>query len=213
MNATEAVPKKLHPTVLDVSVVQVARVYATALLKAAQTAGQLDAGIEEYESFIREVLDRNPNFEQMLQSSIIGRAEKGETLRKVFQGRASTTFLNFLFVLNEHLRLNLLRPALMSLKAIRDEELGLIPVYVRAAVPLDAASEKALRDRLAAIIAGQPVLHSEVDPELLGGLVIRVGDTVYDGSVRTHLSRLREQIIQRATHEIQSRRDQFSSAT
>src|SRR5262245_51301024 len=111
MNAIEAVPQKLHPSVLDVSVVQIARVYATALLKAAQKAGQLDAVIEEYESFIREVLDRNPNFERMLQSSTISRAEKGETLRKVFQGRVSTTFLNFLFVLNEHLRLNLLRPA------------------------------------------------------------------------------------------------------
>jgi F-type H+-transporting ATPase subunit delta len=88
-----------------------------------------------------------------------------------------------------------------------------VPVQVRAAVPLNAADENALRDRLAAVIAAQPVIHCEVDPALLGGLVIRVGDTVYDGSVRTQLRRLREQLLQRSTHEIQSRRDQFSSAT
>jgi F-type H+-transporting ATPase subunit delta len=99
------------------------------------------------------------------------------------------------------------------LKAIREEELGIVPVHVRAAVPLDPADEKALRDRLAAVLAGQPVIHTVVDPELLGGLVISVGDTVYDGSVRTHLRRLREQLLQRSTHEIQSRRDQFSSTT
>ena len=214
MNVPPVTPeKKLHPTVLDTSVVQVARVYAVALIKAAEKANQVDAVIEEYESFLHDVLDRQPNFEAMLRSTIIGRAEKAATIRSVFASRASTIFLNFLLVLNDHTRLNLLRPILAQLKAIRDEELGLVPVHVRAAVPLNPTEENALRDRLAAVIAGRPVIHSEVDPELLGGLVIRVGDTVYDGSVRTRLRRLREQLIQRSTHEIQSRRDQFSSAT
>jgi F-type H+-transporting ATPase subunit delta len=212
MNVT-AQTSKLHQTVLDVTVIQIARVYATALLRAATNAGQLDTVIQEYESFVRDVLDRNPDFERMLRSSSIGRGDKEETLRKAFQGRSSTIFLNFLLVLNDHLRLSLIRPILTQLKAIREEELGIVPVHVRAAVPLDPADEKALRDRLAAVLAGQPVIHTVVDPELLGGLVISVGDTVYDGSVRTHLRRLREQLLQRSTHEIQSRRDQFSSTT
>jgi F-type H+-transporting ATPase subunit delta len=199
--------------VLDTSVVQIAHVYAVALYNAAATGNQLDAVIEEYESFIGDVLATNPNFDRTLRSSIIGRTEKAATLRKVFEGRASTVFLNFLLVVNNHGRLDLLRPVLAELKAIRDQWLGRVPVQVRSAVPLDPAEEKALRDRLAAVIAGQPVIHSELDPALLGGLVIRVGDTVYDGSVRTQLRRLREQILQRSTHEIQSRRDQFGSAT
>jgi F0F1-type ATP synthase delta subunit len=56
-------------------------------------------------------------------------------------------------------------------------------------------------------------LSEKLDPALLGGLVIRVGDTVFDGSVRTRLRRIREQLLQRSTHEIQSRRDQFSLTT
>ena len=206
-------PQKLHQTVLDTSVVQIANVYAVALYDAAAKGNLLDAVIEEYESFVNDVLAKNPNFDRTLQSTIVGRSDKEATLRKVFEGRASTVFLNFLLVLNDHGRLNLLRPVWHQLRAIRDQRLGRVPVQVRAAVALDAAQEKALRDRLAAVVAGQPVIHSEIDPALLGGLVIRVGDTVYDGSVRTHLKRLREQLLQRSTHEIQSRRDQFSSAT
>jgi F-type H+-transporting ATPase subunit delta len=206
-------PQKLHPTVLDTSVVQIANIYAVALYDAAAKGNQLDAVIEEYESFVNDVLAKNPDFDRTLQTTIIGRTDKEATLRKVFEGRASTVFLNYLLVLNDHGRLNLLRPVLDQLRTIRDQRLGRVPVQVRVAVALDAAQEKALRDRLTAVIAGQPVIHSEIDPALLGGLVIRVGDTVYDGSVRTHLKRLREQLLQRSTHEIQSRRDQFSSAT
>jgi F-type H+-transporting ATPase subunit delta len=151
--------------------------------------------------------------ERALESAIIGRAEKAATLRRLFEGRASSIFLNYLLVLNDHLRLNLLRPALGELQVIHDQRLGRVPVEVRSAVPLQIAQENALRERLSRVIAGQPVIHSQADPELLGGMVIRVGDTVYDGSVRTKLRRLREQLVQRSTHEIQSRRDQFSSTT
>jgi F-type H+-transporting ATPase subunit delta len=197
--------------VLDTSVVQIAHVYATALYNAA--GNQIDAIIHEYESFVRDVLAVNPSFNNMLQSGIISRADKSATIRKVFEGRASKTFLNYLLVLNDHNRLDLLQPALVELCAIRDEKLGRVPVQVRTAVPLHTTDESSLRNRLAAVIAGQPVINSEVDPDLLGGLVIRVGDTVYDGSVRTQLRRLREQLLQRSTHEIQSRRDQFRSTT
>ena len=213
MNVNPEAAQKLHPTVLDTSVVQIAHVYAQALYDAASTGNQFDAVLEEYESFIRDVLGVNEKLERVLKSTIIGRVEKAATLRRIFEGRASAMFLNFLLVLNDHNRLHLLRPVLAQVHAIRDQRLGRVPVQVQVAVPMDATHERALRDRLVAVIAGQPVIHSEIDPALLGGLVIRVGDTVYDGSVRTHLKRLREQLLQRSTHEIQSRRDQFSSAT
>jgi F-type H+-transporting ATPase subunit delta len=54
-------------------------------------------------------------------------------------------------------------------------------------------------------------LQEQVDPDLLGGLIVRVGDWVYDASVRRELETLRSELIARSSHEIQSRRDQFSS--
>jgi F-type H+-transporting ATPase subunit delta len=213
MSTAPEMPRKLHPTVLDTSVVQVAQVYARALYDAASKTNQLDLVLDEYESLLRDVLGAHPDFERMFTSAIIGRNEKAETLRRALEGRASQIFLNFMLVLSDHLRLDLLRPVLTQIQAIRDQRLGLVPVEVRAAVPLDAAQEQALRDRLRSVIAGTPILHSQVDPALLGGLVIRVGDKLYDGSVRTQLRRLREQFLERSIHEIQSRRDQFSPAT
>ena len=213
MNVHPETPPKLHPTVLDTSVVQIARVYALALHNAASKTNQLEAIVEEYESFIGDVLAKDTELERFLRSSIIGRNDKATTLTRAFEGRASQIFMNYLKVLNDHDRLDLLRPALSELKSIRDEQLGRVPVRVQAAVPLEPVEQKALQDRLAAVVAGQPVIHAETDPALLGGLVIRIGDTVYDGSVRTRLRRMREQLIQRSTHEIQSRRDQFSTPT
>ena len=57
-----------------------------------------------------------------------------------------------------------------------------------------------------------PMLEKQVHPELIGGIVLRVGDRVYDGSIATQLERMREKMITRSVHEIQSRRDRFSSA-
>ena len=57
----------------------------------------------------------------------------------------------------------------------------------------------------------EPVLELTVDPTLLGGLVVRVGDNLFDGSVRTRIDTLRKQLIERSSHEIQSGRDRFSS--
>ena len=58
---------------------------------------------------------------------------------------------------------------------------------------------------------GEAIARRLVDEALIGGLVLRVGDTIFDGSVATRLARVREQMITRSVHEIQSRRDRFSS--
>ena len=95
-------------------------------------------------------------------------------------------------------------------RATLDRRQNRKPVTVRSAVPLDEGQQAALRDRLASMIHATPVITLEVDPSLIGGLVVQVGDDVYDASVRTRLERLRGRLIERKTHEIQSRRDHFS---
>ncbi len=61
------------------------------------------------------------------------------------------------------------------------------------------------------MLEGEPVLDERVDPGVIGGIVVRIGDTVYDGSIANQLENLRQQIIDRSAHEIQSRRDRFRS--
>jgi F-type H+-transporting ATPase subunit delta len=75
---------------------------------------------------------------------------------------------------------------------------------------LDDAQRSALADRLAKMLAATPLLSYQVDPTLIGGLVVQVGDDVYDASVRRRLQQLRNRLIEGKKYEIQSRRDQFS---
>ena len=83
-------------------------------------------------------------------------------------------------------------------------------VEVTSATPLDAASEQQRHPNACKPCwAANRSWSGEVDPDLIGGIVLRVGDTVYDGSVATQLEQLREQMIDRSVHEIQSRRDRF----
>jgi F-type H+-transporting ATPase subunit delta len=67
-----------------------------------------------------------------------------------------------------------------------------------------------IKQQLRDMLGGEPTLVRVVDPDLIGGVVLRVGDTVFDGSVAMRLARVRGQMINRSVHEIQRRRDRFS---
>jgi F-type H+-transporting ATPase subunit delta len=201
-----------QPFTADVGAQRVARVYAEALLNAAEKQGQADTAFEELEALVREVFQADPQFEAFLSSSAIGRDRKGQVLQSIFQGRGSEVFVNFLLVLNEHERLDLLRAVLAAAREIRDQRARRIRVRVRSAVPLPDDQRDRLLQDLRQSFQLEPLLETEVDPELLGGLVVRVGDWLYDASVRTQLENIRNQLIAESSHEIQSRRDSFSSA-
>jgi F-type H+-transporting ATPase subunit delta len=146
-----------------------------------------------------------------LASGAIGREPKAALIRSTFEGRASELFVNFLFVLNDHERLDLLRPIASAYRQLRDQQAGLMRVQIRSALPLPEDQRERLRQELRRSFRKEPLLEAEVDPDLLGGIVVRVDDWLYDGSVRSQLQTIRNQLIARSSYEIQSRRDRFSS--
>ena len=195
----------------DISAQRVARVYSEALLNAADKSGEADAVQEQLDSLVHEVFRANPQFKAFLGSGAVGRPAKGDVIRHAFQGRASALFFKFLMVLNEHERLDLLRPVAAAYKDLRDQRARRIRVQVRSAVPLGDDQRLRLQRELHDTFRLEPVLESSVDPGLIGGLVVRVGDWVYDASVRTQLENIRKHLIESSSHEIQSGRDRFSS--
>jgi len=199
--------------IADVSAQRVARVYAEALLNAADKQGQSDQVVEALESLIRDLFQAEPQFEAFLTSSAVGRERKAQVIDKVFENKAGPVFVDFLKVLNQHERLNLLRPILSAAKELQDERAKRIRVQVRSAVPLADEQANRLRQQLRETLKLDPVLQMAVDPELLGGMVVRVGDWLYDASVRAKLDSIRTQLIARSSHEIQSGRDRFSIAS
>ena len=194
----------------DDTVIAVARRYAEALLDAAQKEGQADPALEELAEIVADVFGRFPRFAEVLASERVPAGERDRILGEVFGGRASDLTLRFLRVLNRHGRLGLLRPIVAEARTIWDRRNRRIPVSVRSAVPLGDDQVQALRDRLSGLVAGTPILSVSTDPSLIGGLVVQVGDQLYDASVKSRLALLRHRLIEGKTHEIQSRRDQFS---
>ena len=196
----------------DVTAQRVARVYAEALLNAAEKHGQGDAVLEEYRSLIEEVFSANPQVEILLSSAALGRTKRKAALERVFEKRASAVFFNFVLVLNNHERLELLRPILVALQDLHDERARKIRVQVLSAALLPAEQQDRLAQEIRDAFGLEPILETETDPELLGGLKVRVGDWQFDGSLRTQLESIRSEILERSSHEIQSRRDRFSTA-
>jgi F-type H+-transporting ATPase subunit delta len=209
MNDTEA---KVPDFSADVSAQRIAKTYAEALLNAAEKRGNVDLVFEELDSLIRDVFAADPQFEAFLATTAIGRDQKEATLRKLFEGRAGETLANFLYVLNKHDRLGLLRPIAAAARDLRDRRANRRPVQVVAAVPLPDDQRERLARELRDSFHFEPLLETSVDPALIGGMVVRVGDWIYDASVRTRLGTIRKQLIERSSYEIQSRRDRFSSS-
>lgn len=192
----------------EVGVEKIAAVYAEALLDVAEKAGRIDDVLEEFGSFLA-VLDAMPSLERVLGSALVSHDEKTRLLDKALGGRASREFLNFLKVLSRHGRLDVLRPVHRAAKELREKRLNRVRVIVATAAPIDDDLAQRVAERIRPLIDGQPVVERIVDPGVIGGIVVRVGDTIFDASLATQLKNLRQQIIDRSAHEIQSRRDRF----
>jgi len=197
-------------SVRDDDALSIARRYAQAFLDAAEKEGGAGPPLDELAEIEEDVLKPFPRFADLLGSARVPVAEKDRILLEIFEGRASSLVLRFLRVLNRHDRLGLLRLVLREARSLWDRRNRRVPVRVRSAVPLDEGQLHALRERLARLVAGTPILNVSTDPALIGGLVVQVGDHLYDASVQSRLAQLRHRLIEGKTHEIQSRRDQFS---
>jgi len=206
MSAAAAAPD-VAGTVFDEADSEAARSYAEALLNVAARDGQADAALDELEAIQAEVLGPHPRFLALLASPSVPAAEKDRLLEAMIGGRVQPTVVKFLRVLSRRGRLGLLGPITRRVRALWDHRQGRRPVTVRSAAPLDEAQQAALRDRLAGLVGGTPVLTLEVDPALIGGLVVQVGDDVYDASIRNRLRQLRRRIVETKSREILDRTD------
>jgi F-type H+-transporting ATPase subunit delta len=201
--------KLKHETVMDVTEEQVARVYAQAFMGV--TAGAANPGdlVEELVSLVTDVIGSSPQLTQVLESTLVSHEQKEKLLDRIFGRRASTQVLNFLKVLSKHGRLSLLRSIARQVKKLHAQRSGLTDVELRVATDLDDRLRGEIEDQLRKLLKSEPVVNVVVDPALLAGIVIRVGDRVYDGSVHTRLEHARQAMIARATESIETRPDRF----
>ena len=210
MNVTELPTRPAH-VLEDPSAKAVARVYAVAYLDAAATAGEQNP-VEEIESLQTDVLDRQKDFFDLLSSKAVGPDEKSALLERTIVPKASQFFGNFLKVLARHDRLDLIPYITEEVKVEYEKRTNKKRVEVTSALPLTGEQLREITDRLRSQMNFEPIVRSSVDPSLLGGVIIRIGDTVYDSSLRTRIGDLRNRLRERYLNEIQSGRNRFSSS-
>jgi F-type H+-transporting ATPase subunit delta len=193
----------------DVGVEHLADVYAQGLLGAAENAGQSEQLLAEFRSLLTDVLDPFPKLEAILASAFISHEDKVGMLDRMLAGRYSPLLISFLKIVSRHGRLDCLRVIHRQTALAYDRLRGRVHVELTTATPLDEAAAGRIAENLRAVLGGEPVLRRTTNPDLIGGAVLRVGDTVYDSSIANQLHLFRQQMIQRSAHEIQSRRDRF----
>jgi F-type H+-transporting ATPase subunit delta len=195
-------------TAIDPRGESIATVYVNAYLDA---AGQESAGAaEELISFVDDVLASQSDFSQLLCGTSLGQDDKIQLIDRIVAGRATPQFTNFLKVLARHDRLALLPTIRQLAEAEFERRAGKRRVSVTSAAEISDQTLDSIRSTLRSSLSIEPILETRVDSTLIGGLVIRVGDTVYDGSLKTQIKQLRARLRERCLNEIQRGRDRFS---
>lgn len=191
---------------------RLARVYAKALFEAAAERKEVDSIRDELEDFFQEVMPIDPTVARFFTSGALGRDRRDEILRKVMLPHVSELVGNLMMVLNAHERLQIFAAVIASFMTLCDSSAGRVKVQVSTPAPLSAPERESLLQKLRTLLKQEPSLDEAVEPALIGGITIKVGDYVYDASVRTRLQEIRKQLIARSSYEIQSGRDRFSTA-
>jgi F-type H+-transporting ATPase subunit delta len=172
----------------------VARNYAETLFELASR----NESIQEYGDalgMVAGLLEDDSRFRTFVETPRIDDETKKDVIRKVFRDKAPKQVINFVLITIDKRRQTLLREISAEYLLLLDDHLGREHVEVTVARPLDDTTENVVSERLSKMLGKQAIPHIRVKPEILGGLVVRTGDMIYDGSVRRRLEDLRRRLL------------------
>jgi F-type H+-transporting ATPase subunit delta len=172
---------------------QVAKKYSTALFLSAGRRGLLDEAYYQFTD-LKTVLRTNTALLKFLSSPKIAEEHKLDLLRRVFGERMQQLFLEFLFVLVRKRRAMYLVDVIEAFDRMVETHKGIVRATATTAVPLSGDEAERLVGRLSTKTGKKIELERKIDPRLIGGMVVLVGDEIIDGSVRYGLVKLEEQL-------------------
>jgi F-type H+-transporting ATPase subunit delta len=175
---------------------EVARVYAEALFDVAKEKGKLDAIGEELNEFV-DVLEGNRDLQVFFFSPYFSSAEKVEGLKRAIDG-GDPELVNFLELLIEKNRMTEIFRIRRQLEQLWKQENKRIDVTVTSAVELDPAVVERIGEEIERQTGRKVELASRVDDDILGGIVLQVGNMVLDASIRSRLEKLKKSVAQAA---------------
>jgi F-type H+-transporting ATPase subunit delta len=171
---------------------EIAQVYARSLFQVAREQGKLDEIREQLHQFT-EALEGDHNLQVFFFSPYFSTQEKKDGLDRALEG-ADDILVNFLKLLIENHRMPVVFRVRRAYDRLWEEENKLLPVSVTSAVDLDESTVRQIGDKIAEQTGRKVQLSAQVEPDILGGIVVRVGNAVLDASVRNRLEQLRKQV-------------------
>lgn len=172
----------------------VARSYAEALFELGEKHGAHD-DLAQGLNTVTSLLGADPRIRAFLETPKIDVSQKRRVLRSTLEEQVSPLFMNFVLVVLQKRRQRLLRTIAAEYRELLDEKLGRLHVQVTLAHEPDDVTEQSITTELSRILGRSVIPHISVDPALLGGIVVRYGDRVLDGSLRRRLMSLRQRMV------------------
>ncbi len=182
---------------------QIARVYAEALVEVAGEHGILEEIADNARAFM-DLFRAEPGIKAFFDAPDISAEAGKEIIEKAFKGRINGYFVNMLFVLADKRRLTLLPRICGVILELRDKAAGVIHARATTAVELDAAAVERIKASIEKKTVKEVVIETRVDKSLIGGMTLVIGEERVDGSLAHGLDKLKQEILERFSHEIQS---------
>jgi F-type H+-transporting ATPase subunit delta len=171
---------------------EIAAVYARALLEAAKEEGRLDV-VHEQLGALADAIDASHDLQVFLFSPYFSVTEKREGMERAVQG-ADPLLSNFVSLLIEKHRMPVIFRIRRVLDALWEDENRMLAVSVTSAVELDSGTVESIGERIGERTGRRVALTRVVDPDIIGGIVLRVGNSILDASIRNRLEQLRKQV-------------------
>jgi ATP synthase F1 delta subunit len=171
---------------------EIATVYARALFEAAQEQGRLDV-VREQLGEVADALDSNRDLQVFFFSPYFSTKEKRDGLARMLTD-ADPLLTNFLELLIEKHRMPVIFRMRRRLDSLWEQENRLLPVHVTSAIALEDEAVAQIGERVGAQTGRRVELTATVDEDILGGIVLRVGNAILDASIRNRLEQLRKQV-------------------
>jgi len=169
--------------------------YAKALLDVLYPASA-ELGLEQLVKF-SSLLSSETQMRQLFENPTIAAERRKEVFKGIADSLSYESYVrNFINLLMERNRLDLLADIIVAYEKLLDEKLGIVRARVTSAGPLDAAQQRDIAARLEQVTGKHVRVELSVDPTLIGGVVARVGSTIYDGSIRQQLQVFKQRLIQ-----------------
>ncbi len=188
-----------------------AKVYAKSLFELAMDAGGSDKLVEIADELeqICELAREDKKINLFFSSPVVDVTARGKTLSAIFTNRITDLTLRFLLVLNNKGRLDRLESIETAFDQLLQEAFGRVEVDVITPVAIDAESMATIKEKIASVLGKEPVLHPYIDTSILGGVKLRIGDQLIDGSVQTRLRKLSEELKNNGGAAVRERYEAF----